>query len=314
MKELLNLFPKASFWLFLLFLWCGVPAITSAQSPCDKVLGIAEREYQEGYFNEASSRLYACLDRNAFNGLQEKSAYLLLGKIHYANLEEEKARDSVRTLLEQDPALELNPQEHKPGFVDLVREVMSEMESLKPPATMRSGFWLSFGIGPGEGNIECSCPLPNDDVWRGGSSGSGYIALGGTVSPNLQLGGEITTWARQNDNQNRSSNIALLSFVARYYPSASGNFFLKGGIGVGAGRLEANVQNVSLRLESGGLGLQFGLGYDAVVGKARKFAITPSLTLAAVFAEEDVLVIDGNRLGGPANPSFLQIGIGVTWL
>ena len=286
-----------------------------AQSPCARVLEIAEQEYQEGYFNEASSRLYACIDRKAFDADQEKAAYLLLGKIHYANLELEKARDSVRTLLMRDPDLELDPQANKPGFVDLVHEVMSEIQTREETSTMRSGFWFSLGIGPADGTIQCTCQqLASDDVWRGGGSGSFFMSGGGTVNPNLQLGAELNVWARSENN--RSSSIGLLSFVARYYPKASGNFYLKGGAGIGSSRLEANPNrsNVSLTLESGGLGMQFGLGYDILLGQSRKFALSPSLTLSAVFAEEDTVLIDDNFFGGAGNPSFLQLGIGVTWL
>jgi hypothetical protein len=289
-----------------------VAGAVQAQSPCEEALEIARREYDQGYFDEASFRLYACLGQHAFDVDREKEAYLLLGKIHYANLDMEKARDSVRTLLERDPALELNPSDYKPGFVDLVNEVMKEIEIQESPSSRRSGFWFSLGIGPADGSIQCDCPLPSDDVWRGGGAGSFYLSGGGTVNDNLQLGAELSSWRRVEDN--RSSTISLLSFVAKYYPGRAGQFFLKGGLGLGGARLEASSQNVSFERQSGGLGLQFGLGYDFVLGKARKMAITPSLNLSAISAESESFVLENNRFGGGKNPSFFQIGVGVSWL
>ena len=297
-----------------------------AQSACKEALDIAKREYNQGYFDEASFRLYACLGQDAFDSVQEKEAYLLLGKIHYANLDMDKAKDSVRTLLMRDPALELNPNEYKPGFVDLVQEVMAELEqkdapvpSPVPPTVRepapgtRSGFWMSISLGAAEGSIDCNCPLPENDVWRGGSSGSLSIAGGGTVSRNLQLGAEISSWRRVEGN--RSSTISLLSAVAKYYPGTNGQFFLKGGIGVGGARLEASGQNnAKFELQSGGIGLQFGLGYDFVVGISRKIAVTPILSLSAIGAEAESFVFDDTRFGGAKNPSFFQIGVGVTIL
>lgn len=306
-----------------LFLMLTVPVL--AQSACDEALDIAKREYNQGFFDEASFRLYACLGQEAFDAVQEKEAYLLLGKIHYANLDMEKARDSVRTLLMRDPALELNPNEYKPGFVDLVQEVMAELDqkaapvpSPVPPAVtapdaVRSGFWMLVSLGAAEGSIDCNCPLPEGDVWRGGSSGSVSIAGGGTVGPNLQLGAEISTWRRVDGN--RSSTISMLSAVIKYYPGTNGQFFLKGGLGVGGARLEATGQNnVSFELQSGGIGVQFGLGYDFVVGISRKIAITPTINLSAIGAEAESFVFDDTRFGGAKNPSFFQIGVGVTVL
>lgn len=322
--------PLLQHRLFLrMLLCCGLFLMLTgpvlAQSACDEALDIAKREYNEGYFDEASFRLYACLGQQAFNPVQEKEAYLLLGKIHFANLDMDKAKDSVRTLLMRDPSLELNPSEYKPGFVSLVQEVMAELEqkdapvpSPVPPAvtapkSVRSGFWMSVVLGAAEGSIDCNCPLPEGDVWRGGSSGSLSIAGGGTVGPNLQIGAEISSWRRVDGN--RASTISLLTAVAKYYPGTNGQFFLKGGLGVGGARLEATGQNnVSFELQSGGVGIQFGLGYDFIVGISRKMAVTPTISLSAIGAEAESFVFDDTRFGGAKNPSFFQIGVGITVL
>lgn len=304
--------------LFVASALLAPPAYAQAD-PCENVVEMAKQDYQRGLFDEASFRLSTCITRKALSPAQEKEAYLLLGQIYYANLEVEKARDSVRHLLEQDPSLELNPEEHKRGFIDLVTEVMHEMQAQvvepPPPPVRRQGFWLSFGIGPAEGNIRCDCPLVNaviseDDPWKGGPAGSFSLSLGGTVSPQLQLGAELSQWSRSVDENNRTSSIAFLSFVARYYPSATGNFFLKGGFGVGGATLENN----AVKLQAGGAGLHFGLGYDILLGREKKLALTPFMSLNVLYADEDVVVVENIRLRGPSDPSFFQLGLAFTVL
>ena len=294
------------------------------QSECDEALTMAQEEYDQGFFDRATFRLDTCLRSDAFNEEQEKEAYLLLGKIYYANLQIDQAKDSVRKLLSKNPAYKLNPQEHKPGFIDLYQEVQTEFSLNESFPHVRSGFWLSVGGGPGEGNVECDCPgLARNDPWNGGGSGGSItIAVGGTTNPKLQLGAELSVWERRSDIDNNriTSGIGLLTFIAKYYPSQSGNFYLKGGMGVGTGTLEreVNIGGDTIKLESSGLGMQFGLGYDILLGKMQQFALTPYLNLSVLYAETDVQVLqfrnndgllDTLRLEGPDNPSFFQVGV-----
>lgn len=310
--------------MVMLFVLPFVSVEANAQDdPCQGVVPVAKRDYQRGLFDEASFRLTTCISRNALNEKEEKEAYLLLGQIYYAKQELERARDSIRILLEQDPLLELNPEEHKRGFIDLVGEMKQQLNAeviQSPPSSRRQGFWFSFGIGPGEGNIRCNCPLLLDalisenDPWKGGAAGSFSLALGGTISPKLQVGAEINQWSREVDGNDRTSAISFLSFVAKYYPNETGNFFLKGGFGFGGATLENNV----VKLQSGGAGLHFGLGYDILLGQAKKVAITPYINLNVLYAEEDVQIVNVNdnpiRLEGPTEPSYFQLGVAFTVL
>ena len=317
---------------FLIIL--GSTAITAqAQSACEEALRLATEEYDQGFFERATFRLQTCLDSQALNEEQEKEAYLLLGRIYYANLQIEDAKKSVRMLLSKNPAYELDPEEHKPGFIDLYQEVMSEIVDTRQMLPPRSGFWISFGIGPAEGNVQCGCPagigLRDNDPWNGGGSGGSFtLALGGTVNPQLQLGAELSQWERNVDidGEQSTSTIASLSFIAKYYPSATGNFFLKGGVGVGGSTLEREIggRNNTFKLESSGLGMQFGLGFDILLGQQRKVALTPYINLSVLYAEEDVQIlqiqnteldrIDSVRFSGPENPSFFQLGLAFTLL
>src|SRR3990172_8975580 len=86
----------------------------------------------------------------------------------------------------------------------------------------RSGFWFGFGLG--YGNIGC-----NDCDNRSGS-GSGYLKLGGTVSKKVLIGFEANGWAKSEDD----ATVSLVngSAVVYFYPSATGGFHLKGGLGL----------------------------------------------------------------------------------
>ncbi|MEM8486093.1 MAG: autotransporter outer membrane beta-barrel domain-containing protein [Bacteroidota bacterium] len=303
----------------LMLSFAGTATAQTQQGECSNVIALAQQDYQRGYFEEASIRLSECIRRDVLTEKQEKDAYLLLGQIYYANLELDKARDSVRILLERDPSIELKQEEHKRGFIDLVDEVMKEMNTetveSAPPPTRREGFWISVGIGPGEGNIRCDCPLgidaliSQDDPWKGGAAGSFSLSLGGTISPKLQVGAEINQWARSVEDNDRTSAIAVLTFIARYYPNATGNFFLKGGIGFGGATLENRI----VKLQASGAALQFGLGYDIMLGRAKKVALTPFFNLNVLYVNEDVLIVDDIRLRGPTEPSYAQLGLAVTW-
>ena len=303
------------------------------QSACEEALRLATEEYDQGFFERATFRLQTCLDSQALNEDQEKEAYLLLGKIYYANLQIEDAKKSVRMLLSKNPAYELDPNEHKKGFIDLYKEVMSEIVETSQPISTRNGFWVSLGLGPAEGSVQCGCPrgvgLQDNDPWNGGgSAGSFTLALGGTLNPKLQLGAELSQWGRSIDinDQESTSTITTLTFIAKYYPSATGNFFLKGGVGVGGSTLEREIagRDNTFKLEGSGLGMQFGLGFDILLGKQRKVALTPYLNLSVLYAEEDVQIlqiqntelqrIDSFRFSGPENPSFFQLGLAFTLL
>ena len=322
--------PAMSLALFIL-LFSMFSTTLHAQSACEEALHLAAKEYDEGFFDRATFRIQTCLDSQAFDEAQQKEAYLLLGKIYYANLQIENAKQSVRMLLSQNPAYELNPEEHKPGFIELYQEVMSEIVETSEVITNRSGFWFKFGIGPAEGNVQCGCPLgvnlTDNDPWNGGgSAGSFTIAVGGTPNSKLQLGAELSQWGRSVviDGEESTSTIGMISFISKYYPSASGNFFLKGGVGVGTSVLERELgsRENTFKLEASGLGLQFGLGFDILLGKQKKTALTPYINLTVLYAEEDVQIlqlpvadrIESFRFSGPENPSFFQLGLAFTVL
>jgi hypothetical protein len=164
----------------------------------------------------------------------------------------------------------------------------------------RQGFWISLGAGFGSVGTDCQgCSTDRT------SGSAGYLRLGGTLSPILQLGGESNGWFHSSGGVDETLGFA--SFIANIYPSRTGAFFLKVGIGgmsykaTGGGLAE-----ITATAPSGSL----GAGYDIRVG--RNFSLTPFINALATSAVSF-------KLGGVTvstedfKVNLVQIGLGVTW-
>lgn len=132
-----------------------------------------------------------------------------------------------------------------------------------PPAQqkhLRSGFWFNGGLG--FGSLGC-----RDCNGREGAL-SGGLALGGTLGQKVLLGVGSNGWRKSDAGETLTAG--TLTALIRFYPSATGGFFLLGGLGVGSIRLE--VDGVGSATETG-FGVLLGLGYDIRVG--RTVSLTP---------------------------------------
>ncbi len=127
-------------------------------------------------------------------------------------------------------------------------------------ASRRHGLWFSGGLGYGS----LGCNDCNDRV----DGGAGFLTLGGTVSPHWLLG--VGTAGFTRDDNGAKTTVGSLDFRVRWYPSVTGGFFLTGGIGFGAIRVE--IDGFGDHTEKGG-SLLLGLGYDIPIGA--KVSLTP---------------------------------------
>jgi hypothetical protein len=150
----------------------------------------------------------------------------------------------------------------------------------------RSGFWFNGGFGYGSFGCQ-GCD------GRVGSL-SGGIALGGSVSQKVLLGAATTGWAKSENGT--ELDVGTLVAVIRFYPSATGAFFLLGGLGVGSIHGESSEFGIGSQTETG-FGALLGLGYDIRVGS--NVSLTPFWNGFAVNTDTD----DAN-VG--------QIGLGLT--
>lgn len=153
---------------------------------------------------------------------------------------------------------------------------------------IRDGLW--FNVGFGVGSLGCS-----DCDGRESGLGGG-LALGGTLSDKVQLGVFSNWWTKSEDGVTLSAG--SLTGAIRFYPSATGGFFLVGGLGLGI--LRASLFDPGFdpgSFSETGFAAILGLGYDIRVG--RMLSLTP-------FWNGIGMSFDGGDV------NFGQLGLGLT--
>lgn len=170
----------------------------------------------------------------------------------------------------------------------------STSESFDP--SHRQGLWLGAGLGAGFDRVFCEiCDGSVQAGW------SGYLRLGGTVSPRLLLGGELTGWLRGREAATQS--MGAVSFVAYWYP-ADTNLYLKGGGGV-IGFRSADGEDA---VTSTTFGPTLGLGYEQLVSP--KVSIVPFFNV--LVAPSGALRFNGDEVINGVGFVLWQGGVGVT--
>jgi hypothetical protein len=166
-------------------------------------------------------------------------------------------------------------------------------------APRRQGFW--FGLGAAAGSVGMECSGCSSDRKTGGS---GYVRLGGTLSPHWLLGGEISGWARSESGVNMA--LANVAITASWYPSRTGGFFLKFGLGALAYQEDGGIAKFEV---SGASGI-VGIGFDLPIG--RSLSLTPFLN--SIASSKSKVKLNGSELAGiEANPNLLQVGLALSW-
>lgn len=143
--------------------------------------------------------------------------------------------------------------------------------------TRRQGFWLSAGLGVGGESFDARDGLGWSDRVTGGV---GYIKLGGTVNPSLLLGVEAQGWSDQGYQADYDRELGSLMGIAQFYPSRTGDFWLRGGLGWAWDEVRFyGTPPTNITTSRNGTAFAIGLGYDARIG--RKISLTPTLDLMA---------------------------------
>jgi hypothetical protein len=167
------------------------------------------------------------------------------------------------------------------GFLG-VMSVPAALEAQMPQS--REGFW--FNVGLGYGSLGCQ-----DCAGREGGL-SGGLALGGTLSRKVLLGVGTNSWYKDQDGVRLTASTATAT--VRFYPSATGGFYLMGGLGLGV--IDVAVAGLGSASETGA-GAVLGLGYDVRV--SRNMSLTPYWNGVGISNS------DGDM-------NFGQIGLGLT--
>ena len=166
----------------------------------------------------------------------------------------------------------------------------------------RQGFTVSFGLGAGSAAFSYEGST-SDRI----SGPSGYLRLGGAITPSLILAGETHGWSHTEGSV--TSRVGYLMAVAQWYPQASGGFHVEGGLGAGLLSEKDTDATLGYELQSVGVAAQLGLGYD--VRMSRNFSLTPYVNFLGMGGGEPKL--DGTGLGGSLSANVVQFGLGFSW-
>ena len=180
--------------------------------------------------------------------------------------------------------------------------LVSAAAEAQAKANTRQGFWIGFGFGPGSTGVDCtSC----DDARVNGFTG--YLRMGGTLSHKWLLGGESSAWVRSANGTDEDMEFA--SLVAMWYPSETGAFYLKFGIGGMTFASKDSISGDELTATAGSFTV--GVGYEFRVG--RNFSVVPFLNSMASAPASFKLNGQPASTSEDLSLNMVQIGVGVTW-
>lgn len=173
-----------------------------------------------------------------------------------------------------------------PTLALLLLASLAEPAAAQEAAGPRAGFWLSGGLGTGF----------DEEVEWGGSA---YLRMGGTLGSHVLLGGEMIALSVDRGDVTVTSTNVTGSVLL--YPSASGPFFLKAGVGVANQEASAEVQGVTVSASDEAFATTLGLGYEVQLGGGNLF-LTPNV--------DALLQIPDMELGNTDAHFLVTVGIG----
>ncbi|MEO8452022.1 MAG: outer membrane beta-barrel protein [Gemmatimonadota bacterium] len=163
----------------------------------------------------------------------------------------------------------------------------------------RHGFWFQAGVGAGKDQFK----FADENSYADNPTKPTFtIRMGGTVSPNFRLGGELTSYVNSFTNgagYRTTEYVGGLFLIGQYYPIRDAGFFIKGGGGLT--RSGADVSGGQGTSEDG-FGFTAGAGYEIRLGRA--IYLTPTVDWF------------NHRSGQQGQPDLLEhvfsVGIGFT--
>jgi len=145
-----------------------------------------------------------------------------------------------------------------------------------------------------------------------GTSASGYLKAGWTLSPRVLLGIEGSAWTKKEEDSGTDITINMynVSGTVTLYPSETAGFFVKGGAGLAFVNSKYEEGNTTVDSDMGnGLGLLAGIGYDFRLG--RRVRLTPALD--AYYGNIGDVKIGGETLATGWKQNVVALTIGLTF-
>ena len=176
----------------------------------------------------------------------------------------------------------------------------------------RHGFWVNLGVGAGSENFRYT-----NDAGCGGTVGAWQcdnnvkptftLGMGGTVSRNFRLGGEIHGWVwehRDNVSDDRVTSYLVGGLLTgQFYPLGNAGLFVKGGLGIS--RSGEDFQYIGSAGETG-FAYLVGAGYE--VKLSRSIFLTPVVSMMRHVSTDPS---DVDNLG-TFHERLFTVGVGLT--
>jgi hypothetical protein len=189
------------------------------------------------------------------------------------------------------------------GFVVAGSLLLSSADAWAGHPQERTGFWIGFGVGYGSAGVNCDdCDLDERE-----SSFTGFFKLGGTLNERVLLGMESNGWFKEEDGG--TLILGSVTGTVTFYPSATGGFFLKGGVGLSYIDTEFREGSFSVGLDKTGWGVLAGIGYDVRVG--RNFSLTP--TVNYYYGKPGDIAFEGEAVFGGWSQNVVSFELGLTF-
>jgi len=171
---------------------------------------------------------------------------------------------------------------------------------------VRKGFWIGFGLGYGSADMSCDgCASTSRATGL-----SSYLKMGGTLTSQVLLGGEIdgmttTSSLGLPSVGSLDAFVAAMSATVTYYPAVKSGFFVKGG----AGFSMFNQTDAVNTLDGMGWGLLVGIGYDLRVGT--NVSLTPVANF--YFGGPGNLTTGNTTVASGTSQNVIDLGLGITF-
>lgn len=112
----------------ILFAMIAAPVAPAFGQGCASVLDDAKEQYTYGRFEEAIALLSSCVEDQNGDPSVRQEAYRVMGMAYVAMSMEMEAKITIQNLLDLVPAYEPDPENDRPGYVELVRELKRESD------------------------------------------------------------------------------------------------------------------------------------------------------------------------------------------
>lgn len=185
----------------------------------------------------------------------------------------------------------------------LVSPGLSAQKKAAPAGTESGRDGLHFSVGLGAGSMGASCDQCETNFFSDRINGlSGFVQLGGALTPGLILTGEFTGWLKNDEFVRR--RVAGLSLGVLGYPDPTSGFFLKGSVGA----VRAVLEDDAFVFQTDAWMAVTGVGIDIAVSEG--VSITPYLNYIRSFGGETTA--DGFVSPVPVHPNAFQLGAALT--